>query len=93
MKLYSTKTTNQPTSLVLLDDLGLASGGFLKKKKKKANPLRSPAQRGWCTLTRLHEVEGSPCGLFWDELSESAPRFNFSMDMSLQKREERELGS
>lgn len=45
----------------------------------------------WCTLTRLHEVEASPVGLFWDELSESAPRFNFSMDMSLQEREENEL--
>lgn len=36
-------------------------------------------------------MEGSPAGLFWDELSESAPRFNFSMDMSLQEREEKEL--
>ena len=36
----------------------------------------------WVGELRLHEVEGSPGGLFWDELSESAPRFNFSMDMS-----------
>lgn len=62
------------------------------KQQNKTGALGSPAQRG-CTLTRLHEVEGSPGGLFWDELSESAPRFNFSMDMSLQNREEDELGT
>lgn len=32
-------------------------------------------------LTRLDGLKG---GLFWGELSESAPRFSFSMDMSLQ---------
>lgn len=34
-------------------------------------------------LTRLDGLKGGPRGLFWGEVSESVPRFSFSMDMSL----------
>lgn len=37
-------------------------------------------------LTRLDGLEGEPRGLFWGELSKSAPRLSFSTDMSLYKK-------